>query len=193
MIVNLHDSKQIRMIAPELDAERAREIWYGGGVHTSRAGIEILCRPWAGWWRCLARGTRPTLAPRTGGAPAARRSAEGLPRWAPLRAEVWSRTPRGRGAEALLAPWRACAAAVGARVLVLRAGEGGAELLHDLPLPARVDMLAIERLPGGGSIAPLRCAQPHPAPVLPLCGLVCQLLAREVRGDWVIFLPSAED
>lgn len=190
MIVNLHSPKDIRMLAPELDPERARELWYAGGVHVERSGIEVLSRPWAGWWRCLARGTRPTLAPLAGGDPEALISAEGLPAWAHLRAEVWSRTPRGRGAEALLAPWRACAAAVGARVLILRAGEGGAELLHDLPLPEQVNLMEAERLEGGGSIAPLRFAQPHPAPIVPLCGLASQLLAREARGDWVVFLPK---
>jgi len=193
MIVNLHGPRDIRaLVGHWLGEDGALSLWYGGGVHVARDGIEIICRPWAGWWRCLARGTRPALAPLTGGDPEALISVEGLAPWEVLRAEALSGGPRsGPGGEVgsverLLAPWRACAALVGARVVLLRA-EGGAELLRDLPLPARVDMLAIERLPGGGSIAPLRSAphEPDPGP----CSLASELLAREVRGDWVLFLP----
>lgn len=192
MIINLHGPRDIRALAPGLGEDGALSLWYGGGVHCARSGVEIICRPWAGWWRCLARGTRPALAPLAGGDPEALIAAEGLPAWAVLRAEALSGGPRsGPGGEVgsverLLAPWRACASLVGARVALLHA-EGGAELCAELPELSRVDMLAIERLPGGGSIAPLRSAPPEPDPSP--CALASQLLAREVRGDWVVFLP----
>ena len=194
MIVNLHGPRDIRaLVGHWLGEDGALSLWYGGGVHCARSGVEIICRPWAGWWRCLARGTRPALAPLAGGDPEALIAAEGLPAWAVLRAEALSGGPASGpggevgGVERLLAPWRACAALVGARVVLLRA-EGGAELCAELPELSRVDMLAIERLPGGASLAPLRSASPEPDPGP--CSLASELLARPVVGGWVLFLPS---